>query len=285
MNYYLDDVFCNKLTKRDSHTTYFGTIPSIETIIRLIAAYANIEGGCILWGVEDDPDMQILGLSDDLLIKERIFEICKRLPDTVHYCFNKFNYNGKQLIGILVYKAQKAVFIDKVKYVMQANKPIKELPKIFISHSSADAKYGGALTELLELIGINARNIIFTSIDRFGIPLGRNVFDYLKDEIHENTHMIYLLSEHYFDSPASLNEMGASWMVGNDFTFIGIPGFRFGNPKFSGIALDNYRIGFTLDNKDRMIEFRNLISQKFNLAPLEERRWNSLWDSYLEKLK
>jgi len=248
-----------------------------------MAAYANTEGGCILWGAEDDPDLQIIGLSDDLLIQERIFGIRERLPGEAHFCCNKFRYGGKQLIGILIHKAQKTVFIDRIKYIIQSNKPVKELPKLFISHSSVDENYGCALAELLENIGINASNIIFTSKDRFGIPLGQNIFDYLKKEIHENTHMIYLLSNHYFESPASLNEMGASWMAGNDFTFIGIPGFHFGNPKFSGIALDNYRIGFTLENKDRMIEFRNLIYQKFNLTPIEERRWNNLWDSYSGK--
>lgn len=285
MNYYLDDIFKDKIMSKDSNTTYFSTIPSIETMVKLMAAYANTDGGCIIWGVDDDPDFQVLGLADDLLIKERIFGIHSRLPNTLYFCINKFQYSNKQLLGILICKSQKTVFVDNVKYIIKTNRPVKELPKLFISHSSLDARYGGALVELLEDIGVSATEILFTSKDRFGIPLGRNIFDYLKNEIHENTHMVYLLSDHYFDSPTSLNEMGASWMAGNDFTFIGAPGFHFGNPKFSGIALDNYRIGFTMDNKDRMIEFRNLIYQKFSLPNVEERKWNSLWDNYLEKIK
>jgi len=285
MNYYLDDIFQEKIMSKDAYTSYFATIPSIETMVKLIAAYANTDGGCIIWGVDDDPDFQVLGLTDDLLIRERIFDIHSRLPNTLHCCFNKFKYSNKQLMGILIYKCHKTVFIDNVKYIIKANRILKELPKLFISHSSLDAKYGSALVELLEDIGVSANEILFTSKDRFGIPLGKNIFDYLKNEIHENTHMVYLLSDNYFDSPASLNEMGASWMAGNDFTFIGAPGFYFGNPKFSGIALDNYRIGFTMDNKDRMIEFRNLIYQKFSLATVEERKWNSLWDNYLAKIK
>lgn len=284
MNYYLDDIFHEKIMSKDSNTTYFATIPSIETMVKLIAAYANTDGGCIIWGVDDDPDFQVLGLTNDLLIKERIFDIHSRLPNTLHCCFNRFKYGNKQLMGILIYKCHKTVFIDNVKYIIKANRTVKELPKLFISHSSLDARYGGALVELLENIGVSATEILFTSKDRFGIPLGRNIFDYLKNEIHENTHMVYLLSDNYFDSPASLNEMGASWMAGNDFTFIGVPDFCFGNPKFSGIALDNYRIGFTMDNKDRMIEFRNLIYQKFSLITVEERKWNSLWDNYLKKI-
>ncbi len=285
MEYYLDDIFVSNIITNNPNTTYFGTVPSIDTMIKLMAAYANTDGGCIIWGVEDEPDFKILGLSNDLLIKNRIFEIHSRLPYAHSCSFNKFHYSNNQLIGVLIYKSQKTVLIDGVKYVMKGSKLAKEKPQIFISHSSKNASYGYALAELFEDIGVSAAEIIFSSNDRFGIPLGRNIFEYLKNEIHVNTHMIYLLSDQYFDSPASLNEMGASWMVGNEFTFIGVPGFHFGNPKFSGIALDNYRIGFTMDNKDRMIEFRNLLYHKFDLVAVEERKWNNLWDGYLAKLQ
>ncbi len=37
--------------------------------------------------------------------------------------------------------------------------------------------------------------------------------------------MIYHLSDNYYDSVACLNEMGAAWVVQNDYTVVGIPGF------------------------------------------------------------
>lgn len=284
MNDWLDNIFSRSIAGSEHNTFYCDAIPTVNTAIKVMTAYANTDGGYLIWGMETEPDNKIIGLTNDVLLDERISSICEQLPDMLHYCFYEFCVSGKQLVGVLVYKAEKVIFLEGVKYIMENNKPVPEAPKIFISHSSGDKEYGLALAELLEEIGVDAGNIIFTSEDRFGIPVGCNIFDYLKDEIHENTHMIYLLSDNYFDSPACLNEMGASWMVGNDFTYISIPAFSFSSSKFTGIAINKDIVGFKMDNRDRMIEFRNIMQKRFALIPIEERKWYSLWERYLQKL-
>jgi len=284
LNDWLNDIFHKKLRGFEPNTSYYDNVPTIDSAIKEMVAYANTNGGCLIWGMETEPDVKIIGLANDVLLDERVSHICKQLPDTLNYCFYKFNVGEKQLVGVLIFKAQKTILVHGVKYTMQNRKPMPETPIIFISHSSKDKKKGLAFVELLEELGVPSSSIIFTSEDRFGIPVGQNIFDYLKNEIHENTHMIYLLSENYFDSPACLNEMGASWITGNDFTYIAVPEFNFASSKFAGIAIDNHRIGFEMNNRDRMFEFRNIIHKKFALSPIDERRWYSLWDKYTQKL-
>lgn len=152
---------------------------------------------------------------------------------------------------------------------------------IFISHRSEDKKYGLALVSLLRGLGLQRKQIVFTSDDDYGIPIGMNIFDYLRSQIGNGAYMIYLLSENYYESVPCLNEMGAAWVVQNDYTVIGVPGFNFDNPKFSEGAIDPRRIGFTLDNRKRLVEFKNIILDKFQLQ-VDEADWNSLLEKHIE---
>lgn len=85
--------------------------------------------------------------------------------------------------------------------------------KIFISHSSKDKEYGEVLVKLLLGIGIKGSQILFTSNPDYGIPTGENIFEYLKNQIHNDAHMLYLLSDHYYDNVVCMNEMGAAWVM------------------------------------------------------------------------
>ncbi len=87
--------------------------------------------------------------------------------------------------------------------------------KIFISHSSRNKFYGEKLVDLLKSVGVKENEIIFTSNAAYGIPVGQNIFNWLKSQITEKPFVIYLLSEEYYQSIACLNEMGAAWIIEN----------------------------------------------------------------------
>lgn len=87
--------------------------------------------------------------------------------------------------------------------------------KIFISHSSLDKKVGSTFLQILLDCGIKYSDIVFTSDPRTKIPVGENIFDWLKNQLSETPLVINILSDNYFSSIACLNEMGASWIVGN----------------------------------------------------------------------
>ena len=97
--------------------------------------------------------------------------------------------------------------------------------KIFISHSSKNKSYGQALVNLMISLGINSDKIIFTSNVAHGIPIGNNIFNWLKSQISDKPYVIYLLSPEYYQSIACLNEMGAAWVIENEHSMIFTPNF------------------------------------------------------------
>jgi hypothetical protein len=128
--------------------------------------------------------------------------------------------------------------------------------KIFISHSSKNANYGNALVNLLTGVGISGDQIIFTSNDAYGgIPIGQNIFDWLKNRITEKPYVLYLLSPEYYTSVACLNEMGAAWVIENKHTMIFTPNFKLDSYEFQNGAIDPREIGFYIDNSDKLIAF------------------------------
>ena len=85
--------------------------------------------------------------------------------------------------------------------------------KLFISHSSQDYEYVISFIELLHQIGFAGRKLIFcSSTSGYGIPISENIYDYIKSYYNKDLFFIPLLSANYYNSPASLNEMGAAWI-------------------------------------------------------------------------
>jgi len=138
--------------------------------------------------------------------------------------------------------------------------------KIFISHSSKNKNYGNLLVELLRNIGIKESEIIFTSNIAYGIPVGQNIFNWLKSQITENPFVIYLLSEEYYESIACLNEMGAAWIIENEHAAVFITGFDLSSKEFQSGALDPREIGFYINDEERVLSFIQLLSKSFDLT-------------------
>ncbi|RJE75741.1 toll/interleukin-1 receptor domain-containing protein [Reichenbachiella sp. MSK19-1] len=138
--------------------------------------------------------------------------------------------------------------------------------KIFISHSSRNKDYGILLVELLRNLGIKEDEIIFTSNVAYGIPVGQNIFHWLKSQIEEKPFVIYLLSEQYYESIACLNEMGAAWIIENDHAAIFTPDFDLSSEEFQSGALDPREIGFYINDEERVLSFIQLLSNSFKLS-------------------
>jgi hypothetical protein len=138
--------------------------------------------------------------------------------------------------------------------------------KIFISHTSKNKNYGDALVNLLTAVGVKDDEIIFTSNDAYGIPIGQSIFNWLKTRISEKPHVIYLLSPQYYQSVACLNEMGAAWVVENKHTMIFTPEFNLSSPEFLNGAIDPREIGFYIDNHDKVIAFIESLRADFTIS-------------------
>lgn len=138
--------------------------------------------------------------------------------------------------------------------------------KIFISHSSKNKDYGNALVELLRGVGINEDEIIFTSNNAYGIPIGQNIYNWLKSQITEKPFVIYLLSKEYYASIACLNEMGAAWVIENEHTMLFTPNFDLTSKEFQNGAIDPREIGFYIDDEERLLLFIQHLDKYFSVS-------------------
>ncbi|PHA26080.1 hypothetical protein COI69_30120 [Bacillus cereus] len=281
----MENIILDKINKNNrNQIKYYRTLETASEIALNITALANAGGGFIVFGVKDNYTyLEIKGIGIDYNAKKILNEL-QLYCDKNIYKVSLYNEKRKMLIAIEVKGLKRKTLFNGRKYIMDQNmQPVIIKEKIFISHSSKDKKYGEALVKLLRGLGLQRNQIIFTSDDDYGIPLDMNIFEYLKAQINEGAYMIYLLSNNYYDSVACLNEMGAAWVVQNDYTVIGIPDFSFDNPKFSSGAIDPRRIGFTLDNKKRLVEFKNKILDRFQLQ-VDEADWNRILDEHIVSL-
>ncbi len=159
----------------------------------------------------------------------------------------------------------------------------KSKVKVFISHSSEDKKYGDVLLEFLKGLGLNRDEIIYTSNDLYGVPLGKEIYYYLRENINTDVHMIFLLSDNYFKSVACMNEMGATWLAQKEYTVIGIPSFNFSCNSFQDCCIDSKEMGFIMDNYIRITEFKGIIESEFGKR-IDDLEWQVLLEKYKENL-
>lgn len=84
---------------------------------------------------------------------------------------------------------------------------------------------------------------------RFELEESDNFFHAIKNEGESDKTHIFLSSrksDQYMDSPACINEMGATWGVYRDYTNIYVTHFSFGNPKYHECAVDTRKMGAVL---------------------------------------
>lgn len=178
--------------------------------------------------------------------------------------------------------------IVELEGIDNASTPTKPKNKVFISHSGKDANYVKLITELLEDIGLSEDDLFCSSIPEYGIPLGCDIYDYLEKEFkNNNLIVVFALSNNYYNSPACLNEMGAAWMLKNDYVSMLLPGFDYKkingaiNPRKIGIKLD----GEIDDLKHRLGELKDMLISLLNMKPITSSKWERNRDGFIKKIQ
>lgn len=132
---------------------------------------------------------------------------------------------------------------------------------------------------------VKDEQLIYTSHPLHKIPLGVNIYEYLRNNIHSRIFRIFLWSNDYLLSPACLNEMGAAWVMKNDFVNIYTPDFN--NPRYYECAVDTKSMGIVLNNdstcKTGIIQLKDKIIKIFNLQ-LKEQTWMYNLDKFMEDI-
>jgi hypothetical protein len=154
---------------------------------------------------------------------------------------------------------------------------IQVTKKIFISHSSKDEIVCSAFVELLETIGISDELILYTSSPRHGVPGDVDIFEYLRKHLSEGITVFYMLSDNYYNSVYCLNEMGASWVVQNDFSTFILPNF---SVKIDGV-IDKNKKAYYLNAPIDLIHLKNKLVDNFTLQ-ISETKWEDAKNKFLK---
>lgn len=159
--------------------------------------------------------------------------------------------------------------------------------RIFISHSSKDKKYGDSIEKLICGLNIKDDQLIYTSHPLHKIPLGKKIYDYLRENINDQVFIIILWSNNYLESPACLAEMGAAWVLQSKCISLFTPDFSFGNPKYHGIPLDQTEMGAVLNGdehcKTSMSELIDKVLDFFDLK-IEDKKRMFLIDQFIKDI-
>lgn len=155
--------------------------------------------------------------------------------------------------------------------------------KIFISHNEKDKDIASKLVKLISDIGVkrSSENIFCSSYPGLGVPVGKTIPQYIREEIKGNVIVLMLFSDNYYSSAASLCEMGAVWVNSKESIPVIIPPFNFEGIK--GFVENNS--GVYLTNKQHLNEFRNTIREKFNITKNDLESWEMDRDDFIEGIK
>ena len=163
--------------------------------------------------------------------------------------------------------------------------PERKTPKIFISHSSKDKEYVRKLVDLLESMGLDNTQVFCSSLPGYDIPIGKNIFDYLRNQfLTYELHVFFIHSKYYYQSPVSLNEMGAAWALKTEYSSLLLPGFGFDEMK--GVV-NSQAIAIKLDNdktevKDKLNQLHSKLIDEFALTRKADIVWEQKRDRFIE---
>jgi len=159
--------------------------------------------------------------------------------------------------------------------------------KIFISHATIDKGYVSILVDLLEDIGLNENQIFCSSVSGYDIPLGEDIYEYLFQQFKDyELHVIFVLSDNYYNSVACMNEMGAAWVLQSKYNTILLPGFEFKeikgaiNPRKIALKLDNEMI----DIKEKLGQLKNRLIAEFGLHTITDVRWEQKREKFINAI-
>lgn len=162
------------------------------------------------------------------------------------------------------------------------NENKKKSPMVFISHNSKDKEFVESLVDLLESIKLNKDTLFCSSVVGYGIELGGDIFDTLRELFkNHDLFMIFIHSPRYYQSPVSLNEMGAAWILRTDFCSFFTKDMDF--TKLKGV-INGSNIGIKVDADDaagRLNELYDKLQKIFNLTPLDPNTWERKRNAFL----
>lgn len=148
--------------------------------------------------------------------------------------------------------------------------------KIFISHSSADSAIGEKFLDALINLGVNEKNIFYSSKYHTGVKLGKDFHEVVRDALNSSEIVIFLLTRNFYKSAACLNEMGACWITRKEILPILLDGLTFKDMKG---FIDSHYIAYTPNISD---SFKlKLVLRPYINPDLKDKDAESVFSSFI----
>lgn len=134
------------------------------------------------------------------------------------------------------------------------------MPKVFISHSSKDKDIILLFKDIILKtgIGLSDDEIFFTSSPETGVPVGENIPEYIKQNLHDCDYAFLMISENYKGSEICLNEMGAAMVLGKRLIPLVLYDYDFDKVGW----LINHNLCARIDQEERLDEIRDMFVEK-----------------------
>jgi len=157
----------------------------------------------------------------------------------------------------------------------------KILPYILVCHASKDKEFCDIFVDFLESLGFPEEKMIYTSSDRFGVPPGTDIYDYLYQKLNEPVWVFFMESENFYKSPICMNEMGAVWIKGTKYYSFILPGLSHENRK---AVINLNKASLDLRSLQQLLQLRNDIVDTWGLE-IAEAKWLAKMDEFVKKIE
>ena len=136
-------------------------------------------------------------------------------------------------------------------------------PKIFISHSSLDKEIISSFVEkVLRLgLGLDNKDIAYTSEECMGVEPGVNIARYIKEDIKDASVVLLMVSPNYKKSEVCLNEMGAAWALERKCISVVLP-----DSDFTQLGwLTSFEKAVRINNREQLLSLYEKIARELSI--------------------
>lgn len=208
-----------------------------------------------------------------------MFQIVDGIQERGFVNVRKTSGDGNSIVRILLMGEE---YINESENNLTGNsKEIMMNRKIFISHSSLDSKIVEKVIDVLEVIGVPSERIFCSSFEGYGVKLGADFLDVIKNELNNEVLVLFVLSNNFYSSIVSLCEMGATWVKTNKHIPILIPPFNYSDVK--GVIPTTH--GMKINEKEKYNTLKEVTEEFLSLKPLNFSVWERKRDKLLKEIK
>lgn len=158
--------------------------------------------------------------------------------------------------------------------------------KIFISHNTEDKGYAAALVEMMHSYGVKYEDIFCSSHPACKIPFGKSILDAIAAQFNEfELIVLFVHSPRLYQSPVSLNEMGAAWILKKECYSFLTKDCSFNDLK--GV-IDSKVIAFKAGKEDtyaNLHDFEEMLYKEFGLEKLSGAAAEYIRNKFIDTVK